>query len=182
MIAAFLSWCIEAVGKVLTAAKRIILYLLPFLFHFLLPFCTIIFTFTAPASDPKHSAPPCHLLLECRIPCQNELLLILPAEFCRKQLDIPAAKSLWMHDDFFARLFSASLHAKTLWTRVYSHMSRWMQPDRADPAADGPSIAITLHREGEHGEEGEEISRMWWKRGSARFGHAKCFGMCQPCG
>lgn len=110
MIAAFLAWCIKAAGKVLKAPKRIILYLLPFLFHFLLPFCTIIFTFTAPAPDPKHSAPPCHLLLECRIPYQNELLLILPTEFCRKQLDIPAAKSLldawWFFCTFIFGIFT----------------------------------------------------------------------------
>lgn len=43
---------------------------------------------------------------------------------------------------YFCAFIYGFLHAKTLWTRVQSRVSRWMQSEL--PAADCPSIAITL--------------------------------------
>lgn len=107
-------------------------------------YCTRTFTFTAPAPDPSPTTCYWNAAFRAKTNC---------CSFCQRNSVANNSTSRRQKHFarimiFFARFFSASLHAKTLWTRVYSHLSRWVQPDRSEPAADCPSIAITLQHGG----------------------------------
>lgn len=164
------------------SAKPIVLYLLPFLFHFLLPFCSLPQYLLLlrlrqtpplpPATGMPHSVP-------------KRTVAHFASGIVSQATRHPGGKNTlharWFFCTFIFGIFTCENTLDACLQSLVRVVATWPGWARSWLPINCNYAAAWWEEEEEEGEGGER-SRMWWKRGSARFGHAKCFGMCQPCG